>query len=150
MCLRKTLNVIFFKWRIIRASTTSNLHIWTISSGNSLCSHGNPTQLTNMLMNKTKEMASQYEWHSYCSSIWKYDNQCFWDALWLYYSTCVHNYGGTFAWVTNWTLKWMLPQHGQLCICRIMGPWPKNLHSQNSNRVKQVAFYNKILQLRLD
>ena len=47
-------------------------------------------------------------------------------------------------------LKWMLPQHGQLCMCRIMGPWPKILHSQNSNRVKQVAFYNKIIQLRLD
>ena len=101
MCLQKTLNVKFSKWRTIRASTTSNLHIQTISVGNSLCSHGNPTQLTNMLMNKTKEMASQFEWHSYCSSIWKYDNQCFWDALWLYYSTCVHNYGGTFARVTN-------------------------------------------------
>ena len=71
MCLQKTLNVKFSKWR---ASTTSNLYIQTISLGNSLCSHGNPTQLTNMLMNKTKEMASQYEWHSYCSSIWKYDN----------------------------------------------------------------------------
>ena len=54
-------------------------------------------------------MASQYEWHSYCSSIWKYDNQCFWDALWLYYSTCVHNYGGTFARVTNWTLSQVCP-----------------------------------------
>ena len=50
-------------------------------------------------------MASQYEWHSYCSLIWKYDKQCFWEALWLYYFTCVHNYGGTFAWVTNWTLS---------------------------------------------
>ena len=90
MCLRKTLNVIFLKWRTIRASTTSNLHIWTISLGNSLCSHGNPTQLTNMLMNKTKEMASQYEWHSYCSSIWKYDNQCFgmhFDFIILHVST---------------------------------------------------------------
>ena len=105
MCLQKTLNVKFLKWRTIRASTTSNLHIWTISLGNSLCSHGNPTQLINMLMNKTKEMASQYEWHTYCSSIWKYDNQCFWDALWLYYSTCVYNYGGTFAQATNWTLS---------------------------------------------
>ena len=57
------------------------------------------------IMNKTKEVARQYEWHSYCSSIWKYDNQCFWDALWLSYSTCVHNYGGTFAQVTNWTMS---------------------------------------------
>ena len=53
-------------------------------------------------------MASQYEWHLYCSSIWKYDNQCFWDALWLYYSMCVHNYGGTLAQVRNWTLSQML------------------------------------------
>ena len=95
MCLWKTLNVKFSKWRTIRASTTSNPHTQTISLGYSLCSHGNPTQLTNILMNKTKEMAKQYEWHSYCSSILKYDNQCFWDALWLYYSTVVLKWNAT-------------------------------------------------------
>ncbi|KIJ93005.1 hypothetical protein K443DRAFT_56864, partial [Laccaria amethystina LaAM-08-1] len=31
-----------------------------ISSGNSLGGHGNPTELKNMLKNKTMEMASQY------------------------------------------------------------------------------------------
>ena len=53
-------------------------------------------------------MASQYEWHSYCSSTWKYDNQCFWDAIWLYNSTSVYNYVGSFVQVTNWTLSQVL------------------------------------------
>ena len=55
-------------------------------------------------------MASQYEWHSYCSLTWKYDNQCFWDALWLYYSTSVYNYVGSFVQVTNWTLSQVIVQ----------------------------------------
>ena len=48
-------------------------------------------------------MTSQYGWCSYCSSVWDFDNQCFWDAHQLYYFTSVDNCGGTFAWITHWT-----------------------------------------------
>ena len=75
-----------------------------MSLGNSLGSHGNTTQLKDMLKNETIEMTNQYDLCSYCSSIWKFDNQCFQDAGRLNYSTSINNYVGTFVWVTNHTL----------------------------------------------
>jgi len=54
-------------------------------------------------------MTSQYDWCSYCSTVWNFDNQYFWHAHRLYYSTSVDNYGGTFGWVTNWTLPQVWP-----------------------------------------
>jgi len=78
LCTRKPVKTVFwpkfwtfqFFFNGLMAQPTNRPPVWDYD----------PDTPLDMLKNKTTEMASWYDWHSYCSSVRNFDNQCFWDA----------------------------------------------------------------------